>query len=111
MFVNEFIAGVTRCGYGRLLDHDRPVRPGSISVTFHPMVSAPVTLSLTDGKVTVEPTASRPDVRISYDPVVLNLMLFRRMSRLRAVATGNVRVAGRRPWLLPTFMATMRPPS
>lgn len=111
LFIDEFLVGVTRCGYGRLLDQDRPAHPGSISVEFRPRVGTSVTLALTDGRVTVEPTNPRPDVRLSYDPVVLNLMLFGRVSRLRAAATGKVRVSGVRPWLLPRFMATMRLPS
>ncbi|MGY0236634.1 maleylpyruvate isomerase N-terminal domain-containing protein [Longispora urticae] len=111
MFVDLFLVGVTRCGYGKLLDHDRPVRPGRISVTFRAGVSEPVTMALVDGRVVLEELDPRPDVRVSYDPVVFNLMLFGRVSKARAALTGRVRVAGRRPWLLPEFMATMRLPS
>ncbi|MDG4775018.1 hypothetical protein [Solwaraspora sp. WMMD792] len=111
LFVDVFLAGVTRCGYGRLLDHDRPVRAGRISVTFHPRTGGPTTLALVDGRVLLEPVDPRPDVRLRYDPATFNLMLFGRVGRLRAALGRKVAVGGRRPWLLPTFMSTMRLPS
>jgi hypothetical protein len=37
-------------------------------------------------------------------------MLFHRISKPRAVLTGKVVVRGRRPWLLPTFLRTVRCP-
>lgn len=110
-FVEVFIAGAVRCGYGRLLDRDGPVRPGRIAVTFGSRAGEPVTFALTDGLLTLAPPGTRPDVRLSYDPVVFNLMLFGRLGRLRAVATGGLAVGGRRPWLLPAFQKVMRVPS
>lgn len=39
-----------------------------------------------------------------------NLMLFGRMSRVRAALTGKVLVSGPRPWLLPAFLRTVHMP-
>ncbi|MFV2018966.1 DinB family protein [Micromonospora sp. LOL_023] len=111
LFVDVFLAGVTRCGYGRLLDHDRRVRKGRISVTFQPDTGGRLTFALVDGVVVLEPVDPWPDVRLRYDPATFNLMLFGRVSRVWAVLRRKVSVSGRRPWLLPTFMATMRLPS
>jgi hypothetical protein len=111
LFLDPFLVGVTRSGYGRLLDREGAVRPGRISVTFRPGYGDPVTLALVDGAVRVEPLDLRPDVRLTYDPVTLNRMLFGRVSKARAVSSGKVRIGGRRPWLLPAFMQTMRLPS
>ncbi|HEY0697732.1 MAG TPA: DinB family protein [Micromonospora sp.] len=111
LVVDLFLVGMIRCGYGSLLDHDRPARPGRISVTFRSDFSPPVTLALVDGRVVVAPLDSRPDVRLSFDPAAFTLMLFGRMSRLRAALARKVSVGGRRPWLLPAFLSVMRPPS
>ncbi|MFC0529822.1 maleylpyruvate isomerase N-terminal domain-containing protein [Phytohabitans kaempferiae] len=110
-FVEVFLTGVARCGYGRLLDREGRVRPGRIAVTFAPREGAPVTLALTDGRVTLEPPDPRPDVRLSYDPATFNLMMFGRVGKAKAVVTGKLAVGGRRPWLLPAFLRTMRVPS
>jgi uncharacterized protein (TIGR03083 family) len=110
-FVDVFIAGVTERGYGNLLDRAGPVRPGRISVTFSSRVGEPVSFALTDGLITREPPHERPDVRLSYDPEVFNLMLFGRISHVGAVARGKLMLGGRRPWLLPAFRKVMRVPS
>jgi uncharacterized protein (TIGR03083 family) len=110
-FVDVFIAGIARNGYGRLLDYDGPARPGRISVAFEARGSEPVLFALTDGVVTLAPPEPRPDVRLRYDPATFNLMLFGRVHRMRAVLTGKLSVGGRRPWLLPAFMRVLRAPS
>jgi len=110
-FLNLFLVGVVESGYGRLLDQDRPSYPGRIEVTFRGQAGAPFTLVADRGQVHQVPLAERPDVLLTFDPVTFNLMLFGRVSRLRAGLTGKVRVGGRRPWLLPAFLRTMRLPS
>ncbi|TDC85665.1 hypothetical protein E1193_02285 [Micromonospora sp. KC606] len=110
LFVDHFLVGMTRHGYGRLLDRDGPVHPGRISVTIRHMFGPEVTLALVAGRVTVETPDPRPDVRIAFDPTVFTLVLFGRVHRFRAMLTRKVSVSGRRPWLLPVFMRTMRPP-
>ncbi|MFG2049427.1 maleylpyruvate isomerase N-terminal domain-containing protein [Micromonospora sp. NPDC048935] len=111
LFMDLFLVGIVRHGYGHLLDREGPVRPGRISVTFRSRQSEPVTMALVDGVVRVEPVDPRPDVSLTYDPVTFNRLLFHRVSYPRAVLTGKVRVGGRRPWLLPAFTETMRLPS
>ncbi|MFI9639068.1 maleylpyruvate isomerase N-terminal domain-containing protein [Micromonospora sp. NPDC051925] len=111
LFVDLFMIGMTRRGYGRLLDRDGPAHPGPISVNFRHRFGPEVTMVLIDGRVTVAPTERRPDVRLSFDPATFTLMLFGRVSRVRAVLGGALRVGGRRPWLLPIFLRTMRLPS
>jgi hypothetical protein len=95
---------------GHLLDGgDRP-RARRIGVEFRSEYTTPVTLALQNGKVSVEPPGHSPDVRVSFDPVTLNLMMFGRISRLRAVATRKVVIRGPRPWLLPVFLRKVRVP-
>jgi hypothetical protein len=66
---------------------------------------------MTDGFVMVEKPDGAPDVRLTFDPVTLNLMLFGRVSKPRAVLTGKVVISGRRPWKLPGFLRIVRLPS
>jgi putative sterol carrier protein len=93
-----------------LLDGGGPARERRIAVEFRSRHTAPVTLVLRDGLVSAEEPGGPTDVRVSFDPATLNLMLFGRISRVRAVLTGKVAVRGRRPWLLPAFLRTVRVP-
>lgn len=111
LFVDLFLVDMTRRSYGRLLDRDAPARPGRISVNFRHRFGPEVTLALVDGRVSVEPPDPRPDVRLSFDPATFTLMLFGRVHRVRAVLARKLSVGGRRPWLLPVFLRTMRMPS
>ncbi|MCX4472244.1 hypothetical protein C5N14_28710 [Micromonospora sp. MW-13] len=111
LFVDLFMIGMTRRGYGRLLDRDGPAHPGRISVNFRHRFGPEVTLALVEGRVTVGTPEPRPDVRLSFDPATFTLMLFGRVHRVRAVLARKVSVGGRRPWLLPVFLRTMRLPS
>ncbi|WP_329100339.1 maleylpyruvate isomerase N-terminal domain-containing protein [Micromonospora sp. NBC_01699] len=112
MYFELFVLGMLRDGhdYGRLLDNDEPPRERRITVEFRSRYTSPVTLVLHRGRVSAEPVGPAPDVRVSFDPVTLNLMLFGRVGKLRAVLTGGLVVSGRRPWLLPTFLRTLRAP-
>jgi hypothetical protein len=62
-------------------------------------------------RVTVEEPRPDNDVRLSFHPPSLNLMLFGRISPLRVALTGKVVVWGPRPWLLPVFLRTMHMPN
>lgn len=109
LFFELFLLELARCGYGRLLDTDQPAPVGRIEVEFRSRHLAPFTFVMDDGLVAVaEP--DRPDVRLRFDPAVLVLMLFGRVSRPRAVLTGKLQVWGRRPWLLPGFFRILRVP-
>ncbi|TDB73510.1 maleylpyruvate isomerase family mycothiol-dependent enzyme [Micromonospora sp. KC723] len=111
MFLELFLAGVVRHGYGRLLDGGGPPSDRPIVVEFRSAFAAPLRLVLHRGVISFAAPDARPDVRIRHDPGTLNLMMFGRISRARALLTGGVRISGRRPWLLPTFLRTFRTPS
>ncbi|MDP9867742.1 MULTISPECIES: maleylpyruvate isomerase family mycothiol-dependent enzyme [Streptosporangium] len=111
LFFELFVIGMVRHDVGRLLETDEPPRERRIAVEFRSRHTTPVTLVLRDGRVSVEGPGRGADVRLSFDPVTLNLMLFGRVSRARAALTGKVAVRGRRPWLLPAFLRTVRLPA
>ncbi|SNS64767.1 maleylpyruvate isomerase N-terminal domain-containing protein [Actinomadura mexicana] len=110
-FFEMFLVGVTEYGYGGLLDGHGPAPAGRITVEFRSDHTAPVVMAMTDGFVTVEEPGDRPDVRLFFDPTALNLMLFGRISRARAVLSRKVVIRGRRPWVLPAFLRIVRLPS
>ncbi|GAA3002430.1 maleylpyruvate isomerase N-terminal domain-containing protein [Streptosporangium longisporum] len=111
LFLDLFVTGLLRNGFGSLLDTGEPPDPRRVAVEFRSPHTRPVTLVLRDGKVTVEEPGARADVRLRFDPVTLNLMLFGRVSQVRAALTGKVVVTGRRPWLLSAFLRKVRLPS
>ncbi|TDC39975.1 maleylpyruvate isomerase family mycothiol-dependent enzyme [Micromonospora sp. KC213] len=111
MFLELFLAGVVRHGYGRLLDGGGPPSDRPIVVEFRSAFAAPLRLVLHRGVISFAEPGARPDVRIHHDPGTFNLMMFGRISRARALLTGGIRISGRRPWLLPTFLRTFRTPS
>jgi hypothetical protein len=110
-FFEVFVVGLVRSGYGRLLDGDVPSTPDRVAVRFRSKLTEPVTIVLRDGRVTLAREPGPADVVVSYHPTWFNLMMFGRVSRLRALATGRVVVRGRRPWLLPRFLAVVRMPA
>lgn len=110
-FLELFVIGVARLGIGQLLHKTTSANQRRIAVEFRSRHTDPATLvSQRDGLTLGEPGAPA-DVRIRFDPVTLNLMLFGRTSRLRAALTGGVFVGGPRPWLLPAFLRTLRLPA
>ncbi|TDC79115.1 maleylpyruvate isomerase family mycothiol-dependent enzyme [Micromonospora sp. KC606] len=111
MFLELFLTGVVRHGYGRLLDGGGPPSDRPIVVEFRSAFAAPLRLVLHRGVISFAAPDARTDVRIHHDPGSLNLMMFGRISRARTLLTGGVRISGWRPWLLPTFLRTFRTPS
>ncbi len=109
-FFEIFFVGLVRDGYGKLLDTAKPLPDVRVAVAFTSRHTQPVTLLLDGNVVSVADPETRPDARIAYDPVVFNLMLFGRVSPVRAVLSRGVRVGGPRPWLLPAFMRKVRCP-
>ncbi|GAA0565969.1 maleylpyruvate isomerase family mycothiol-dependent enzyme [Actinomadura livida] len=112
-FLELFFVGVTTYGAGHILEipeTGEPVRTGRLVAEFRSRHTTPVTVVVHNGRVTVERPGRRPDVRVSFDPVTLNLMLFHRVGKPRAVLTGKVRIRGRRPWRLRYFFRTIRIP-
>ncbi|MCO5998071.1 maleylpyruvate isomerase family mycothiol-dependent enzyme [Actinoallomurus rhizosphaericola] len=112
-FFEFFFIGLTTYGAGHVLDAGatgRPVRTGRLVAEFRSRYTTPVTIVVHDGRVLAERPGRKPDVRVSYDPAVLALMLFRRVGRPRAVLTGKVVISGPRPWRLRHFFRTIRIP-
>ncbi|GAA1997054.1 maleylpyruvate isomerase N-terminal domain-containing protein [Catenulispora subtropica] len=110
LFFELFLVEIIRNDVGVLLDEAGPPRPGRIAVEFRSAFTAPVTIVVRDGAVSVEDAAGRPDVRIRFRPVGLDLMLFHRLGRIRTLLAGAVRVRGPRPWLLLPFLRKVRLP-
>ncbi|MFE2753582.1 maleylpyruvate isomerase family mycothiol-dependent enzyme [Actinosynnema sp. NPDC059335] len=110
LFFDLFIVGMIRHDVGRLLDGE-PARDRRIAVAFRSRHTTPVTLVLHRGRVAVGEPGGPVDVRVRFDPAVLHLVLFGRVSRARAALTGKLRVGGRRPWLLPAFLRVVRMPT
>lgn len=72
--------------------------------------TTPVTLVLDDGVPSVAEPERNDDVRVSFRPSALDLMLFHRVTRAQVVLTGAVRLSGRRPWLIAPFLQKVRLP-
>jgi Mycothiol maleylpyruvate isomerase N-terminal domain len=110
LFFEVFFVEMLRHEVGHLLDNDEPPSDRRIAVEFRSRHTTPVTIVLHKGVVSVEEPGGATDLRIFFDPPAFNLMLFHRISKARAALTGKVVVWGRRPWLLPRFLRTVRCP-
>jgi uncharacterized protein (TIGR03083 family) len=111
MFFDLFFVGLVNSQMGRLLDGSkRPLRR-RIAVEFRSGYTAPVTIVVRDGQVTAEPPGPGADAWVRFDPAALNMMMFGRISKLQAVLTRKIIIGGRRPWLIPAFLRTVRLPS
>ncbi|WP_141977167.1 maleylpyruvate isomerase N-terminal domain-containing protein [Saccharothrix saharensis] len=110
LFFDLFIVGMVRNDVGGVLDGPPP-SDRRIAVAFRSRHTTPVTIVLHRGRVSVGEPGDPVDARLTFDPATLNLVLFGRVSRVRAALTGGLRVTGRRPWLLPAFLRTVRLPT
>ncbi|GAB3745644.1 maleylpyruvate isomerase family mycothiol-dependent enzyme [Amycolatopsis oliviviridis] len=110
LFFDLFMVGVLTHDTGHLLDTDEPPRERRIAVAFRSAYTTPVVLVLHRGRVTVEDPGGPVDVRISFDPPSLNLMMFHRVGRVRTALKRKIVVGGPRPWLLPAFLRVVRLP-
>jgi hypothetical protein len=109
-FFDLFIVGMIRNDVGQVLDGPPP-SSRRIAVAFRSRHTTPVTLVLHNGDVSVEEPGGPVDARVTFDPAILNLMLFGRVGRAHAALTGKLVVSGRRPWLLPAFLRKVRLPT
>jgi hypothetical protein len=105
LFFDLLVVGAVRGGQGVLFDGG----PGAatraaIAVEFRSAHTTPVTLVVWGSTVTAHEPGGPVDARIRFDPAVLCLMMFGRMSMARAVLTGGLRLGGPRPWRLPRFL-------
>jgi len=110
-FFELFYVGLAYGESGGILDGSKRPVDRRIAVEFRSGFTTPVTIVVRNGRATAEPAGSSPDIKMRFDPAALNLMMFGRLSKTRAVLTGKVVVTGRRPWLLPAFLRTIRAPS
>jgi uncharacterized protein (TIGR03083 family) len=111
LFFDLFYVGLARGNFGRLLDgNKRPLRR-RIAVELRSPYTTPVTLVVRDGRLTAEPPGPGADATVRFDPATLNMMLFGRVSRARAIASRKLVIGGPRPWLLPAFLRTVRAPA
>jgi uncharacterized protein (TIGR03083 family) len=110
-FFELFFVGLARGQLGRVLDGSKRPRDRRVAVEFRSGYTTPVTLVVQNGRMSAEPPGSGADVKVTFDPVTFDLMMFGRFSKPRAALTRKVVVGGPRPWLLPTFLRTARAPS
>ncbi|HEY3870524.1 MAG TPA: maleylpyruvate isomerase N-terminal domain-containing protein [Actinocrinis sp.] len=110
LFFELFLVEICRNGVGAVLDDGAAPRPGRIAVEFRSAYTRPVAIVLENGRVCVEEPARDNDVRVFFRPGALDLVLFHRLGHFGAALTGSIRVWGRRPWLLPAFLRTVRMP-
>ena len=111
LFFDLFYATLVSGNSGRLLDGSKRPLKRRIAVEFRSDYTIPVTFVVRNGKVTSEPAGPGADATVRFDPATLNMMMFGRISKLRAVLTGKIVIGGRRPWLMPAFLRTVRAPS
>jgi hypothetical protein len=97
LFFDLFYVGLANGEQGRLLDGSkRPLRR-RIAAEFRSGYTAPVTIVVRKGQVSAEPAGPGADVKVRFDPATLNMM--------------KIIISGRRPWLMPAFLRTVRLPS
>jgi uncharacterized protein (TIGR03083 family) len=111
LFFDLFYVGLASGNFGNLLDGSRrPIRR-RIAVELRSPYTTPVTFVVRDGRLTAEPPAPGADATVRFDPATLNMMLFGRVNKVRAIATRKLVIGGPRPWLLPAFLRTVRAPA
>ncbi|MBM7774524.1 uncharacterized protein (TIGR03083 family) [Actinokineospora baliensis] len=111
LFFELFFLGMVGNGVGRLLDIDKPVLRRRIVVEFRSAHTAPATVLLHRGQISMAPPGTTGvDVRVRFEPSTMVLVLFHRVGRVRAGLTGKLRVGGPRPWLLLPFLRSVRLP-
>jgi uncharacterized protein (TIGR03083 family) len=111
LFFDLFYVGLVRGNSGRLLDGSKRPLKRRIAVEFRSGYTIPVTFVVRNGTVALHPPGPGVDATVRFDPATLNMMMFGRISKSRAVLTRKIVIGGRRPWLLPAFLHTVRLPS
>src|SRR6185437_6136866 len=111
LFFEIFYMGLASGDMGRILEGGRRPLKRRIAVEFRSDYTTPVTVVVHNGQVTTEPIGPGADATVRFDPVTLNMMLFGRISKPRAILTRKIVVGGRRPWLVLAFLRTIRAPS
>ena len=82
-----------------------------VSVAFRVPGEQSYEIDITPGRITIEAgSAESADVVFTSDAVTLVLMMFNRINPFVAVATGRVKLGGRRPWRAQRFRRQLRMP-
>ena len=111
LFTEVFVVSILRYGIGRLYEpYWQSSSMRRVAVEFRSAHAEPYRLVWDSGRMVADEPGPDTDVRVVYDPATLNLVLFRRMSKARAVLTRGIIIRGPRPWLLPGFLRVMRLP-
>ena len=105
LFLVELLRGDT----GRLLAHE-PISRIPVAIRFRSRHTAPVILAVRNGRFQVAPADSPADATLFFAPATLMLLLFGRVSPVRAAATGKTVVWGRKPWRLAALLNSVRFP-
>ena len=111
LFFDLFYVGLVGGNTGRLLDGSKRPLKRPIAVEFRSGYTIPVTFVVRDGQAAIEPAGPRVDATVRFDPATLNMMMFGRISKVQAILTRKIVIGGRRPWLMPAFLRTLRLPS
>ena len=111
LFFDLFYVGLARGNFGSLLNGNRRPLQRRIAVELRSPYTTPVTLVVRNGQLTAEDPGPGADATVRFDPATLNMMLFGRVSKARAIATRKLVIGGPRPWLLPAFLRTVRAPA
>jgi hypothetical protein len=110
MALELFLFGLLNGDAGRLISRNERVRHRDVTVEVRSRHTTPVLLVLNDGRLSVEPTGRAVDAHVLLDPAAFMLMLFGRVGRTRTALCAKMLVWGRRPWLLPALLGTVRMP-
>ena len=111
LFFDLFLVDMIRNSYGALLNQAVRMPRHRIAVEFRSVHTATAILRLHEGRVSVAPPGDPYDVSLTFRPARFNLMLFGRISALRAAAGRDVVVGGPRPWRLRSFLRVVHMPN
>jgi hypothetical protein len=111
LFFDLFYVGLLSSDTGRLLNGSKRPLQRRIAVEFRSPYTTPVTFVVRNGTASAQPPGPGADATVRFDPAALNMMMFGRTSRIQAVLTRKIVITGRRPWLMPAFLRTVRLPS
>ncbi|MEV4516541.1 maleylpyruvate isomerase N-terminal domain-containing protein [Dactylosporangium sp. NPDC049525] len=111
LFFDLFLVDMIRNDYGALLNADVRMPKHRIAVRFRSAHTTTAILELHQGRVEVAPPGGPYDASLTFRPARFNLMLFGRISALRAAASRDVVVGGPRPWRLRAFLRVVHMPN
>ncbi|MGI5186194.1 maleylpyruvate isomerase N-terminal domain-containing protein [Dactylosporangium sp. CA-152071] len=111
LFFDLFLVDMIRNSYGALLNAAVRMPRHRIAVQFRSAHTTTAILELHQARVKVVAADDPYDVSLTFRPARFNLMLFGRISALRAAAGRDVVVGGPRPWRLRAFLRVVHMPN